>query len=351
MSVVIPMFNAEKYVGATLDSLLTQTFTDFEVIVADDCSTDSSCAVVESYADKFNGRLKLSHMKTKAAGPGAPSNRGIALASGKYVYQIDADDMLSNVALEQLYTAAEHFDADVVHTAKFFFFNEDPQNPEKLPDTVQVSAGIVDEVAFLPEDVGERMKIFCANIMFGVTGWQKFVRRDFLVENGIVFPENMKCSHDLIWTIEVLFYAKRYLMIPQPLYFHRLRTDSLSHSKRVGASGIEHWGNWLACGADQLCNFFAREKFFQDEPQCVYMLLDRYVKMHENLFVTAISGIDPPDAQRVLEKILAADFGEHSGLVSHLCTSLNVARINQNLLTARVNELERQLQQVTDAAK
>ena len=348
---VIPMFNAEKYIGAMLESLLAQTFTDFEVIVADDRSTDSSCAVVESYADKFNGRLILTRMKAKANGPGAPSNRAVALAVGKYIYQVDADDILSNVALEQLYTAAEHFNADVVHTARFFLFDDDGQNPDKLPDAVRVSVGIVDKVAFLPENVGERMKILCANIMMGVTGWQKFVRRDLLVENEIIFPDNIKCGQDLIWTVEVLFYAKHYLMIPQPLYFHRLRTDSLSHSKRVGASGMEFWGNCFVCGMENLCNFFAREKFFQDNPQCVYMLLDWYVKMSEQSFVNAISGIDPPDAQRVLEKILAADYGKHCGLISHLCTSLNVARLNQRLLTSRVAELEKQLRQLTGAAK
>ena len=351
VSVVIPMFNAEKYIGAMLDSLLAQTFTDFEVIIADDCSTDSSAAIVESYADKFNGRLKLSRMKKNSGAPGAPTNRAVALAVGKYIYQVDNDDALANVALEQLYTAAENFNADVVQTTRFFYFDDDAQSPDKLPETFQVTEGLVDEVAFLTDNVGERMKILCDNITLGVTGWQKFVRRDLLVENKIVFPENMKCSHDIIWTIEWLFHAERYLVIPQPLYFHRLRTDSLSHSKRVGALGIEHWGNWFAVGAQHLCSFFAAEKFFHDEPQCAYMLLDWYVKMHENFFVTAISGIDPPDAQRVLEKILSADFGEHCGLISHLCTSLNVARLNQRLLTAHVNELEQKLRQFTDTAK
>ncbi len=55
VSIVIPMYNAEKYIGECLDSILAQTFKDFEVIVVDDCSTDKSCAVVESFLPKFNG--------------------------------------------------------------------------------------------------------------------------------------------------------------------------------------------------------------------------------------------------------------------------------------------------------
>ena len=65
VSVVIPMYNVEKYVRDCLDSLLAQTLKNFEVIVVDDCSTDSSPAIVQSYAEKFGGRLKLVHMKKK----------------------------------------------------------------------------------------------------------------------------------------------------------------------------------------------------------------------------------------------------------------------------------------------
>ena len=54
VSIIIPMYNAEKYIGECLDSILAQTFQDFEVIIVDDCSTDNSCAIVESYLPKFN---------------------------------------------------------------------------------------------------------------------------------------------------------------------------------------------------------------------------------------------------------------------------------------------------------
>ena len=65
ISVIIPLYNAARYVADCLNSLFAQTFTDFEVIVVDDCSTDSSCAIVESYAPKFGGRLTLTHLEKK----------------------------------------------------------------------------------------------------------------------------------------------------------------------------------------------------------------------------------------------------------------------------------------------
>ena len=277
-------------------------------------------------------------MKKNSGAPGAPTNRAVELACGKYIYPIDADDLLINVALEQLYDAAEKFNAQVVHTARYFYFHDDSNRLATSRKNISISTGSVDTVAFLTDDVGERIKILCNNVLMGVTGWQKFVRRDLLTDNEIISPENMKGSQDLLWTVELLFYAERYLMISQPLYIHRLRSNSNSQGRR-GALGIEYWGNLFVRGMEYLCKFFARHKFFRDNPQCMYMLLDWYVKYHEQYFVTAISEIEPPDAQRVLEKFFAKDFGEHCGLISYLCTSLNVARLNQHL------------KQFTDSAK
>ena len=70
ISVIIPMYNTEKYVGDCLNSLLEQTFQNFEVIIVDDCSTDNSVAVVENYRERFGGRLTLAHTEENSGGGG-----------------------------------------------------------------------------------------------------------------------------------------------------------------------------------------------------------------------------------------------------------------------------------------
>jgi hypothetical protein len=101
ISVIIPMYNSEKYIGECLDSLLAQTFQDFEVIVVDDCSTDDSVVIVESYAQKFSGRLKLAKTEINSGGGGyVPRNIGLSLSSGEYFYFLDADDFIVEMALE-----------------------------------------------------------------------------------------------------------------------------------------------------------------------------------------------------------------------------------------------------------
>ena len=87
ISVIIPLYNAEKYIGDCLESLLVQTFQDFEVIVVDDCSTDNSVAIVQSYAEKFGGRLKIARTKKNSGGGGyVPRNLGLNLSRGEYIF-------------------------------------------------------------------------------------------------------------------------------------------------------------------------------------------------------------------------------------------------------------------------
>ena len=114
ISVIIPLYNAERYIGETLDSLLAQTFQDFELIVVDDCSTDSSCAVVENYAERFGGRLKLTRTIKNTGSGTEPRNLGLTLSRGEYVYFMDNDDAVTPTALDELYALAKKFDADAL---------------------------------------------------------------------------------------------------------------------------------------------------------------------------------------------------------------------------------------------
>ena len=128
ISIIIPMYNVEKYVGECLDSILAQTFTDFEVIIVDDCSTDKSCAVVKKYMPLFNkndDKLRLIELKKNSGFPSVPRNKGIELARGKYICFVDSDDAITNTALEELFNLAEEFQADVVHCERYFLVDDE----------------------------------------------------------------------------------------------------------------------------------------------------------------------------------------------------------------------------------
>ena len=109
ISVIIPMYNSEKYVGECLESVLAQTFQDFEIIVVDDCSTDKSCKVVEKFIKNFGDKIKLVRRKFNSGLPSLPSNDGITISSGKYIFFMDNDDLIIKTAFEELFEIAENF--------------------------------------------------------------------------------------------------------------------------------------------------------------------------------------------------------------------------------------------------
>ncbi|MBR3747432.1 MAG: glycosyltransferase family 2 protein, partial [Selenomonadaceae bacterium] len=120
ISVIIPMFNAEKYIAECLDSILAQTFQDFEVIVVNDCSTDSSVAVFEGYKKFFGERLKIARTQKNSGCGGIPRNMGMMFSRGEYISFLDADDTITTTAFEELYSVAKKFDADVVACEKYY---------------------------------------------------------------------------------------------------------------------------------------------------------------------------------------------------------------------------------------
>ena len=115
VSIIIPMYNAERFIVYTINSLLAQTLKDIEILVMDDCSTDQCASMVkETFGD--NEHVVYYKMEQNG-GPAKARNKGIELAKGEYVTFLDSDDGIVIDALEKLYNAAKEFDADVVRSA------------------------------------------------------------------------------------------------------------------------------------------------------------------------------------------------------------------------------------------
>ncbi|MBR0103817.1 MAG: glycosyltransferase, partial [Selenomonadaceae bacterium] len=224
-----------------LDSLVIQTFQDFEVIIVDDCSTDSSCEIVKSYMPKFNGRLRIEKTETNSGHPCVPRNIGMMLARGEYIQFIDNDDMLLGNALETLYKAAILYDADIVYTSSHYNLNA-PNDiylhkdgaSKKLFDT---------QKEFTLDDPRTNLNrlIFEPGEGNFRNPWTKFVRRDFLIKNKIFFP-NLFLSEDFIWVINMYCHAKRFLRISTPLYFYRrYNYDSITLKFRPPQEQCRFW--------------------------------------------------------------------------------------------------------------
>ena len=272
ISVIVPMYNAEKYIGQCLESLLAQTFADFEVIIVDDLSTDSSCAIVEGYAPKFNGRLALLQLDRNTGSGAVPRNTGLKFARGEYIFFADADDLLTLTALEELYTLAKDFDADVVYCEKYYAARFDLS--EVIIHSEQHGGSFVECPTFESDDLTERVQKILQDD-FWVTPWCKFLKRSLLVDNEISFPP-CKISEDDIWTYELVFCAKKFLRVPNIVYLWRQSEDSIFRRNRSPQREIKFWVNPLVNGLKHLDDFMGKLEFFRVNPQFRLAILDHF---------------------------------------------------------------------------
>ena len=111
VSVIIPVYNVEKYLEECIDSVLAQTYQNIEIILVDDGSTDSSGLICDRYAEK-NTNISVIHQKN--SGLSAARNSGLNKANGDYIYFLDSDDYISADAIEKLFSIAENDKSDIV---------------------------------------------------------------------------------------------------------------------------------------------------------------------------------------------------------------------------------------------
>lgn len=229
VSIVIPMYNVERYIAQCLESILVQTFQDFEVIVVDDCSTDNSFTLAESFIPKFGGQMTLLKLEKNTGCEGsAPRNVGLKYSRGEYVFFVDADDFLVETALEILYTAATQYSADIVYTSHYYFHSAEG----KMQEVVDKESLDNDKMILTVDDTEKLCgQLFTEKGIYHMP-WTKFVTRKFLLENEIEFPIIIAGS-DFIWTIQVVYYAKRFLRLPIALYFHNENADSVTRKKDI----------------------------------------------------------------------------------------------------------------------
>ena len=317
VSVVVPLFNAERYVAACLESLLYQTLTDFEVIVVDDCSTDSSVAVVESYIPKFGGRLKLSRMKKNSGSGGLPRNKGLQHSRGEYIFFVDADDFVTPTALEELYTLAKNFDADVVYCEKIFDTDAAATNVwlTNMNGKFSVAAP-----TFVTENLAERVHEIL-QLRFCVETVLKFVRREFLIEQEIFFPQ-IRPSEDGIWTYGLILFAKKFLRVPNAVYVRRLSEGSVMRAERTPAQEINFWLGSVIAGIKIFNELLIRLEFFRCQPRYRYALLEHFVHLALGDLFQASLKLQPSEIFSSLEKNFAESLGEYGVLIPFLFADL-----------------------------
>lgn len=210
-SIIIPVYNVEPYLRECLDSVLNQTFADWEAICIDDGSTDGSLSIVEEYAAQ-DSRIRA--FSQKNAGTAAARNTGLKAAKGDYIFFLDSDDWLENNALQ---TIADNLNGEDVlcFSGRRYFEATDSYNPaDELPKR-QYKHGMdyYNENALLNRDFA-----FVCVVL-------RVYKRTFVMENNLFFDEDVSYE-DNLWVPITLFNAQTVKVIPNVLYVYRVREGS-----------------------------------------------------------------------------------------------------------------------------
>jgi len=333
VSVVIPMYNAAEFIGECLDSLLIQTFQDFEVIIVDDCSTDDSVAIVEEYAPKFNGRLKLTKTKENSGNDCVPRNIGMMLARGEYIQFIDADDMILGTAFETLYKAAILYEADVVYTASCYYLRAPNDvllykdgTSKKIP-TVQTKFTFDDPTTNLNRLLLEPGE---GNFHGACT---KFVRRDFLIENKLFFP-NLSIAGDFIWVINIYCHVRRFLRIATPLYLYRTyNSNSMLRTNRPPKEQYRHYFFAFVDFTRALYELEKEQEILAENPEYCLEAIKKLFAMSLNQTGYARKELDSKELYKVLHDEFAKSYPDSSAmLLPFLFSSIDNEKSNELLI-------------------
>lgn len=226
ISVIIPVYNAEKYLCECLDSIINQTLRDIEIICIDDGSTDNSLNILTEYASRDNRFIIISQ---KNSGVGIARNLCLQKVSGEYLVFVDPDDWISkNTAFQQMYDYAKQNDAEVVHFDNFEYI-EYFNKIKKVNFGKRIKKHYNYNLLKSPYYSWRTFKNGCLRYLDWHV-WAFVYNTKFIKENGIEFSQS-RYGEDQLFTNSAILLAKRIYYLNDYLYYYRLRKGSLAHSK------------------------------------------------------------------------------------------------------------------------
>ena len=223
ISILVPVYNADKYLGSCLDSILAQTFTDFEVICIDDGSTDCSSAILDEYALK-DTRIRVVHKPN--SGYGQTMNKAISLASGRYIGIVESDDTIEKDMYQILYDCIEQYDLDFVKTDHYATWDNADGTVRKQKIKLTDDEAMYDRVLNPNEEL--------RSYLLQKFTWNALYKRELLTANHIRYNETPGASYqDNGFWFQTFYWAKRVMFLNRAFYHYRQDNESSSiHSKQ-----------------------------------------------------------------------------------------------------------------------
>lgn len=214
VSVIVPVYNVEKYLKRCLDSLINQTLSDIDIICINDGSKDSSLQILEQYAQK-DSRIVIYNQEN--SGPSVARNTGLEHASGEYIGFVDSDDWVDLDFYEKLYNSAKNNNADIA-VADFI-----REHPNKKPKRLKLKE---EKIYTTPED-----KFMICKVHREGCVWNKIYRTEFIKSINLKFVPKMYYE-DRDFTIRSLYFSKKLVTTPNTYYRYFVNPKSIVNKRR-----------------------------------------------------------------------------------------------------------------------
>ena len=239
VSIIVPVYNAQKTIGRCIDSVLGQTYPDFELILLNDGSTDESGEIIRSYAQKDARIVPVNKDNT---GVSDTRNVGLSMARGEYIQFMDADDWITPDATRMfIRTMEDHAECDMV-IADFY---------RVIGENISQKGDIEDEKLLTREEYADEMMKSPADFYYGVL-WNKFYRRSIIEEHQLQMDVQLDWSEDFIFNMEYVLHTRAIYALKVPVYYY-VKTEgslvsqggaSISKTVRMKLDVIEYYSSF-----------------------------------------------------------------------------------------------------------
>lgn len=213
LSVIVPVYNVEKYLSKCLDSLINQTLKDIEIILVNDGSPDNSQSIIDEYKKKDK---RIKSIIKENGGQGSARNLGLTKAKGEYISYIDSDDWIDSNMLEEMYNCAKEKDLDIVICGYNNIFG-DRIEEVLVPDNL-----INDTLS------NKNSKIF--NI---ISPCSKIYKREYLLNSKVLFEENKVWYEDFAYSVKLLATTSKIGIVNKAMYNYLIRPNSTMNNTKI----------------------------------------------------------------------------------------------------------------------
>ena len=221
ISIIVPIYNIEKFLPCCIDSILAQTFTEWELILVDDGSKDTCGSICDEYATK-DGRIRVIHKPN--GGLTSARNAGLAMASGEWVMHLDGDDWIEPEMLELLLRKGEETGADIV-MGDFLFAYPDRDVPYRLPDWDDCKTSSLNR--------------YITSVWTCVAGG--IHKHSLYEEYQLQSPLGVTYCEDFHLIVRLCYFARKVVNVHRPFYHYRQQEGSVMHNLNKKTERDEQW--------------------------------------------------------------------------------------------------------------